>query len=51
VYFPDEKAWATQAPAWARDKRLSYLDACEAWCKEYRYPLSIVPDAHMYEEK
>ncbi len=51
VYFPDEKAWAAQAPTWARNKRETYLNACEAWCKEYRYPISIVPDAHMYEEK
>jgi len=51
VYFPDEQAWAAHAPAWARDKRPIYLDACEAWCKEYRYPISIVPDAQMHEEK
>jgi hypothetical protein len=51
VYFPDEKAWAAQAPAWARDRRQGYLDVCEAWWREYRDPISIVPDAHMYEER
>jgi hypothetical protein len=50
VYFPDENAWAAQAPAWARDKRQIYLEACEAWCKEYRFPISIVSNAHMYAE-
>lgn len=44
VYFSDEKAWA-------RDERALYLGACEAWRKEDRRPISIVPDAHMYEQK
>lgn len=51
LYFPDEKAWAAQAPDWARDSRAAFLDACEAWCREYRYPISIVPDTHIYEER
>jgi hypothetical protein len=51
VYFPDQARWQALAPPWAKAKWQPYLEACRAWCKEYRYPLSIVADAHFYEEK
>lgn len=51
VYFPDEARWKASAPEWAKDKWAFYLESCERWCQERRYPISVVPDAHFYEEK
>lgn len=51
LYFPSEARWLELAPAWARNKWQDYRQACELWCQKYRYPISIVSDAHFYEEK
>ena len=51
VYFPDEKRWETLVPAWAKDKRQHYLDACSDWCRQNNIPVSIVENTFVYEEK
>ena len=51
VYFPDENRWKGQAPSWAKDKWQIYKDACEAWCKLSKIPMTIAENTFMYEEK
>jgi hypothetical protein len=51
VYFPDQDRWLAVVPAWAKDKWVIYLEACQNWCKENRIPISVVDDAHVQEEK
>jgi len=51
VYFPDEAKWFAAVPDWAKEKWKEYLEACTAWCKENRIPLSIVNNTFVYEEK
>lgn len=51
VYFPDAARWLAAAPVWAKHLRQPFLEACQSWCKQHRYPISIVADAQFYEEK
>ena len=51
VYSPSEARWLATLPAWAKDKWQLYLKACTNWCKQNRILISIVGDAHVYEEK
>jgi hypothetical protein len=51
LFFPSEARWLELAPAWAKDKWQLYRDACQRWCEQHRYPISIVSDTHFYEEK
>ncbi len=51
LYFPNEVRWLELAPAWAKNKWQIYRVACQQWCQQYRYPISIVSDTHFYEEK
>jgi len=51
VFFPDESRWLASAPGWAKDKWSLYVQACEDWCRKQKIPISIVNDAHLYEEK
>ncbi|MEP7165902.1 MAG: hypothetical protein ABI741_14465 [Ferruginibacter sp.] len=51
VYFPDEGRWRISVPDWAKEKWDIYLKACSSWCKQNMISLSIVSDAHVYEEK
>jgi hypothetical protein len=50
VYFPDEACWLARAPAWAKDKWQTYMEACQEWCRS-RIPISVVGDAYIFEEK
>jgi len=51
VYFPNQARWWTLAPEWAREQWQRYLEACQLWCQQERIPISVVGDAHFYEEK
>lgn len=51
VYFPDEARWRAVVPAWAREQWPAYRDACRAWCEAQRIPFTLVPDAHVSEER
>lgn len=51
VYFPDQTRWVACVPGWAKEKWQFYLEACAQWCKQNKIPISIVNDAHVYEEK
>jgi hypothetical protein len=51
VYFPDQARWSALAPPWALDHWQTYHNACQAWCRQNRIPMTLTPDAHFYEEK
>ena len=51
VYFPDENRWKNQAPDWAKMKWDIYLEAGRDWCRQNNIPISVVPDAYIYEQK
>jgi hypothetical protein len=51
VYFPDENRWKNQVPEWAKMKWDIFLSACKTWCEQNKIPISVVPDALVYEEK
>ena len=51
VYFPDENCWGNSVPGWATEKWELYLKACSNWCMQQNIPISIISDAHVYEEK
>ena len=52
VYFPDQQRWlALPPPAWARDHWQTYHDACQRWCQQNRFPMTLEADANFYEEK
>jgi hypothetical protein len=50
VYFPDQLRWRALAPAWAKDQWQTYYSACQRWCHQNRYPITVVADANFYEE-
>lgn len=50
VYFPSEQRWREVAPEWARPRWREYHDACMAWCRTQRIPLTLVDDAHVGDE-
>ena len=51
LYFPTEKRWTTQVPAWAKNRWQAFLTASERWCAAERIPLSLVDDAHVTTRK
>jgi len=51
VFFPDKARWLNIVPAWAKEKWQVYLEACTKWCQDNKIPISIVGDAHVYEER
>jgi hypothetical protein len=51
VYFPDHQRWLAIAPEWAKGKWEFYKTACENWCRENKFPMSLTNDAHVYEER
>lgn len=51
LYFPDENCWKNSAPEWAKMKYDIYLSASTEWCRQNNIPISIVPNAYLWEEK
>ncbi len=51
VYFPDSTRWQATAPEWAKAKWEIYSEACSAWCKQNKIPITFTDNAFMYEEK
>ena len=51
VYFPDQYQWEDTVPDWAKEKWDLYLKACSNWCNQNRIPITIIGDAHVYEER
>jgi hypothetical protein len=41
VFFPTDRAWAREAPAWARGRRAELLAELEEWCWVHRVPLHV----------
>ena len=51
VYFPDENRWKNHVLDWAKMKWNIYLEAAREWRRQSNIPISVVPDAYVYEQK
>lgn len=51
VYFPDQSQWQKSVPAWAANLWQHYYTQCSQWCAANKIPITITPDALVYEEK
>ncbi|HNR49623.1 MAG TPA: hypothetical protein PKN14_10290 [Bacteroidia bacterium] len=51
VYFPDEQCWKNNVPAWATNQWKHFYSECSKWCAANKIPITLTPDALVYEEK
>ena len=51
VYFPSQAKWLQASPGWAKEKWELYFEECKKWCLQNNYPITVVDNTYMYEEK